>query len=46
MKRVSVSVCYASVFDERCLLTVPQVGQLLHWRSVDSCPTQPRDTYF
>ena len=39
--RVGVSVCYASVFDEHWLLTVPQVGQVLHWRSVDSCPAQP-----
>jgi hypothetical protein len=46
VKRVTMSLCYRSVFDERWTLTVPRLGERLSWQPVAKCPTQPRDVDF
>ena len=44
LTRASVSVCYASVFDERWLVRTPALTGRSEWRSVDRCPTNDRDS--
>src|SRR5579884_2044849 len=38
MRRVAITICYASVFDEQWTVTDPHLGESTVWRSVKSCP--------
>jgi hypothetical protein len=46
IKRVEVTICYASVFDEYWTVHLPQLGQEEVWTSVKRCPPQPKNVYF
>jgi hypothetical protein len=43
VSRVSVSVCYSSVFDESWVVTDDHLGGSSKWEPVKRCPTQPKD---
>jgi hypothetical protein len=44
ISRVSISICYASVFDEYWLVRDARIGGQTAWQNVTSCPGQPAGT--
>ncbi len=46
IKRVSMTVCYGSVFEENWIIESKQLGVGSTWRPVDHCPKQADSTFF
>ncbi len=44
--RASMTICYASVFDEYWIVSNDHFGGSDHWRQVSRCPPQPKNTDF
>jgi hypothetical protein len=47
IRRVGVSICFRSVFDERWMMTNPQLGGgTTDWKPTKRCPPQPSNASF